>query len=159
MGQHDVEAPTIGPDLVKRFNADGAIVLRGLVDADWRRRLEQAIERDITDPGPFAHGYTPEDGRGRFHGNLRIWQNDADFQAFCLNSTLPAIAARILGAQKVNLLYDQLFVKEPGTTNPTRWHNDQPYWAISGRQVLSFWVALDPTTRGKRRAAIRTRVA
>ena len=31
--------------------------------------------------------------------------------------------------------------------NPTRWHNDQPYWPIDGSQTLSFWVALDPTTR------------
>jgi ectoine hydroxylase-related dioxygenase (phytanoyl-CoA dioxygenase family) len=28
----------------------------------------------------------------------------------------------------------------------TRWHNDQPYWPIRGRQVVSIWVALDRTT-------------
>ena len=28
----------------------------------------------------------------------------------------------------------------------TRWHNDQPYWPIRGRQVLSIWLALDTTT-------------
>ena len=46
----------------------------------------------------------------------------------------------------MNLLYDQLFVKEAGTMNRTRWHNDQPYWPIRGWQVLSIWVALDKTT-------------
>ena len=44
-------------------------------------------------------------------------------------------------------VYDQLFVKEPGTRNRTRWHNDQPYWAIRGWQVLTFWIALDPINR------------
>ena len=56
------------------------------------------------------------------------------------------MAAQFFGASKINLLYDQLFVKEPGTANPTRWHNDQPYWPVRGRQVMSFWLALDPTT-------------
>ena len=37
-------------------------------------------------------------------------------------------------------------MKEPGTSNPTRWHNDQPYWPVRGWQVMSFWLALDPTT-------------
>ena len=46
----------------------------------------------------------------------------------------------------MNLFYDQLFVKEPGTETPTRWHNDQPYWPIRGRAILSFWLALDTVT-------------
>ena len=29
----------------------------------------------------------------------------------------------------------------------TRWHNDQPYWPMSGDQVLTIWVALDVTTQ------------
>ena len=43
--------------------------------------------------------------------------------------------------------YDQLFVKEPGTPQPTRWHNDQPYWPVRGWPVMSFWLPLDPVTR------------
>lgn len=44
------------------------------------------------------------------------------------------------------LLYDQVFVKEPGTSSPTPWHQDQPYWPIKGWQIMSFWAALDPVT-------------
>ena len=29
----------------------------------------------------------------------------------------------------------------------TRWHNDQPYWPVRGRQVLSFWIARDSASR------------
>jgi ectoine hydroxylase-related dioxygenase (phytanoyl-CoA dioxygenase family) len=129
------------------FEADGAVPLRGVVGSAWLGRLAAAIERDIAKPGPFAHGYVPENGQGRFHGNLKLWESDADCRAFCLGSGLPALAAALLGAGRVNLFYDQLFVKEPGTVNRTRWHNDLPYWPIRGRQVLSFWLALDPTTR------------
>ena len=119
---------------IRTYQEDGAIVLRDVILDDWLDRIADAIDRDIAAPGPFVHGYVPEDGRGKFHGNLRIWENDATFREFCLNSSLPELAARLLQTEKVNLLYDQLFVKEPGTANPTRWHNDQPYWPIRGWQ-------------------------
>ena len=132
------------------FHNDGVVALRQIVSAEWRAVLETAIEDDIANPGPFYHGYAPEDGQGRFHGNLRMWETHAGFRRFCFDSSaasVASIAAVIMDSTKVNLLYDQLFVKEPGTTNPTRWHNDQPYWPMTGNQVLSIWVALDSTTQ------------
>ena len=131
---------------IEAFHADGVIPLRGVIDAKWRRILAGAIEDDIANPGPYYHGYEPEDGQGRFHGNLRTWEFHEGFRRFCFESPLPPIAAQILGCGRINLLYDQLFVKEPGTANRTRWHNDQPYWPVQGHQILSFWVALDSTT-------------
>ncbi len=136
----------VSDDDVLRFREDGVVALRDVVSAAWIERLTRAIEADIAEPGPFYHGYEPEDGRGRFHGNLRTWEHHEDFRAFCMESTMPELARRLLGAGRINLLYDQLFVKEPGTVNRTRWHNDQPYWPIAGDQVLSIWVALDVTT-------------
>jgi len=127
------------------YERDGVVALRQVVDAEWRERLAAAIEDDIRRPGPYYHGYATA-GAGRFHGNLRLWEHHPTFREFCLNSPLPEIARQLLGSRKLNLLYDQLFVKEPGTANRTRWHNDQPYWAVRGWQVLSFWIALDRTT-------------
>jgi len=131
---------------IDAYERDGAVLLKAAIGPDWLKRVAAAIERDIATPGPFCHSYLPENGRGRFHGNLRIWQNDPDFRDYCFASPLPALAARFFSSAKVNLLYDQLFVKEPGTTNPTRWHSDQPYWAVKGWQIMSFWLALDPVS-------------
>jgi ectoine hydroxylase-related dioxygenase (phytanoyl-CoA dioxygenase family) len=124
---------------------DGVVYLPGVIDAVWQDRLRAAIDRDIADPGPFQHGYQV-DGGGRFHGNMRLWENDPDFRDYCLAGPLPGLAAKLLKSSTVTLFYDQLFVKEPGTNAPTRWHNDQPYWPIRGRQVMSFWLALDPVS-------------
>jgi ectoine hydroxylase-related dioxygenase (phytanoyl-CoA dioxygenase family) len=131
---------------IRAFDEDGVVVLRGVIDAVWLARLSAAIERDIEKPGPHYHGYEAEDGAGRFHGNLRLWETDADFRDYCFSSPLPGMAQQFFAASKINLLYDQLFVKEADTSNPTRWHNDQPYWAVRGWQVMSFWLALDKTT-------------
>ncbi len=135
----------VTPADIESYDRDGAVLLKGVVGPEWLDRVAAAIERDIETPGPFFHSYDTE-GKGRFHGNLRIWQTDPDFRAYCFESGLPKLAARFFGASRVNLLYDQLFVKEPGTAQPTRWHNDQPYWPVRGWQVMSFWLALDPTT-------------
>lgn len=125
---------------------DGAVALRGVVDGDWLKVLEAGIERDINEPGPFVHGYVPDNGIGRFHGNIRMWETDSEMGRFCTNGPLVSLAAQFFQSSKVNLFYDQLFVKEPGTENRTRWHNDLPYWPLRGSQVMSFWVALDAVT-------------
>ena len=136
----------ISREQVKAFRKDGVIVVRQAVDRAGVIALRDAIERDIQQPGPFVHSYTPQDGQGRFYGNLRTWETDLALRRFCFDSSLPAMTASLLETDRVNLLYDQLFVKEPATVNSTRWHNDQPYWAVRGWQVMSFWIALDPVT-------------
>jgi ectoine hydroxylase-related dioxygenase (phytanoyl-CoA dioxygenase family) len=127
------------------FDQNGVICLPQLIDRNWQQKLAKAVEKDISNPGPYYHGYKVEGG-GNFHGNMRLWENDAVFRAYCFESPLPEIAGQLTESNQINLFYDQLFVKEPGTNAPTRWHNDQPYWPIRGWNVLSFWVSLDNIT-------------
>ncbi len=129
---------------IDAYNRDGVVPLRGLINGTDLRRLKDAVEDDIRAPGPFFHGY--ESDEGRFHGNLRLWETHKAFRDMCLDSELPEIARTFFGANKINLFYDQLFVKESAMNQRTRWHNDQPYWPIRGWQILSFWIALDKTT-------------
>ena len=35
-------------------------------------------------------------------------------------------------------------MKEPGTRQPTPWHQDQPYYNVQGQQNVSFWIPVDP---------------
>lgn len=134
----------VSQEAIEQYRTDGAIVVRGAIGPEWLERLGAAIERDIAHPGPFDHSY--DVAGGHFHGNLRIWQNDSDFASFCLDSPASDIARQVLRAGRLNLLYDQLFVKEAGADHRTRWHNDQPYWPVRGRDVISVWVALDHVT-------------
>ncbi|MEM9135157.1 MAG: phytanoyl-CoA dioxygenase family protein [Actinomycetota bacterium] len=128
---------------IDAFDTDGAVCLRGAVSDEWLGVVADAIEADIADPGPFFHGYDVGEGK-RFHGNLRVWEAHEGFRRYCTESPLPALARRLMGSERVNLFYDQVFVKDADTASPTRWHNDQPYWPVRGRQVMSFWLALDP---------------
>ena len=46
-------------------------------------------------------------------------------------------------SQTARIFHEHVLVKEPGTSNPTPWHHDQPYYCVDGKQVVSFWIPLD----------------
>ncbi|MBS37267.1 MAG: hypothetical protein CMO26_15245 [Thiotrichales bacterium] len=110
------------------FARDGVIPLRGVLDQDTLSRVQQAANRARNGPGGFWY-------------SIYLWRQDVDFRACALNQGLAAIAAKLLGASKLNLLYDQLFIKPP-KGEPTPWHHDLPYWPIDGDGVVSLWIAL-----------------
>ena len=112
------------------FSDAGAVALRQVVGKGDLTKLAEAIEDDIRNPGPFYHGYDSDEGR--FHGNLRLWETHDTFREICCNSNLPEIASAFLRSTKINMFYDQLFVKEASMSQRTRWHNDQPYWPVRG---------------------------
>ena len=138
--------PQIEQSQVDAYNKDGVVVLRNVLTGQQLTELRTAIATDILHPGPFYHGYATK-GSGKFHGNLRLWESHQSFLKLCQNSHLPDIAQQFFDSDKVNLFYDQLFVKEAGTPVPTRWHNDLPYWPIRGSQILSIWITADRATK------------
>jgi ectoine hydroxylase-related dioxygenase (phytanoyl-CoA dioxygenase family) len=52
-----------------------------------------------------------------------------------------------MGSGKVNLIFDQILVKEPNTSTPTLWHHDAPYWPVAGDAICTLWLALDEVSR------------
>ena len=47
----------------------------------------------------------------------------------------------------MRLFHDHLLVKEPGTSQRTPWHQDQPYYNVEGMQTCSMWMPVDPVAR------------
>ncbi|MGH8689007.1 MAG: phytanoyl-CoA dioxygenase family protein [Burkholderiales bacterium] len=137
-------ARLVSPAERETYEHDGVVCLRGLFSDDWLAFLGQAIDEAMAHPGPHAEEYTPKGGSGRFFGDLELFHRVPAFRRFALESPAARIAGETMRATRVNFFYDQLLVKEPGTAERTPWHQDQPYWAVSGRQVCSVWLALDP---------------
>lgn len=136
---------TISSGDIATYDRDGIVCLRGMMPLAWIETLREAVELALAEPGPHAEEYAK--GGGRFFGDLDLWQRHDAFRRFVLESPAAEIAGRVMGASKVNFFYDQLLVKEPGTAERTPWHQDQPYWAVAGRQVCSIWLPLDPVAR------------
>ena len=133
----------IAEEDIARYETDGAICLRGVIQDEWIERLRDATERLIADGG---QDMSKKGESGRFVGDLHVWRKDETFRAFALEGPTAAIAKALMRSNEVRLFSDQLFVKEPGTSSLTPWHHDQTYWPVLGDHVCSVWVPMDPVT-------------
>ena len=57
---------------------------------------------------------------------------------------LASLAGQLMQSSTVRFFHEHVLVKEPGATEPTPWHHDDPYYGIDGLQNVSMWIALDP---------------
>ena len=126
------------------FARDGAVVLRGLLTAAEVNQLAQGIEHNLAHPSPLKLIASQADDPGQFIEDFCTWQNNPFYREVMTRSALPEVAAQLMQSQTVRLYHDHLLVKEPGTRQPTPWHQDQPYYNVSGRQNVSFWIPVDP---------------
>ena len=61
-----------------------------------------------------------------------------------LRSPAAELAAVLMRSGTAQFFHDHVLVKEPGTSKPTPWHQDMPYYFVDGRQTASFWIPVDP---------------
>jgi ectoine hydroxylase-related dioxygenase (phytanoyl-CoA dioxygenase family) len=123
---------TLTPDLPKvqeDYRRDGVVLLRNAVLPEWIEKLRAAIDLEV------------QKGERYFaYKNMR--ERPGTFQDYCLHSDIGQRVAEVAGSPWTSLIYDQIFVKEPGTKTQTGWHTDQPYWPVSG-PIMTMWIALD----------------
>ncbi len=133
-----------------RYETDGAVCVRSAF-ADWVEPLRAIIERSIVNPGPLVERYSGNPDQSGFFGDRYRWTFDPDVRDFVFKSPAAELAGEMMGASRANIFCDHLFVKEPGAETPTPWHQDLPYWPLSGDQICSIWVALDEVVEGSGR--------
>jgi len=134
-------------DDVAAFRRDGAVCIRGLLNAAELRELHDGIEANLAAPSPRAKIASRPDDPGRFFEDFCNWQHIAAYRRFITDSPLARLAQRLMGSQTVRLYHDHLLVKEPGTRQRTPWHQDQPYYNIEGLQTVSMWIPIDAVPR------------
>jgi ectoine hydroxylase-related dioxygenase (phytanoyl-CoA dioxygenase family) len=132
----------------EQFWRDGACVVRDVVDSPTLDAMRAAVDRlagtdDLADLSAIAG----DSSTARFRGGVDHWRTDATFAAFSTTGAMPAVAAAVLGAVHLWLYEDSVLVKDPGSPVSTRWHTDDGYFHVEGRQMATVWLALDPSPR------------
>jgi len=126
------------------YQRDGAVVLRGVLTQAQVERLAGGIEHNLAHPSGLSQVASQPDDPGRFVEDFCTWQDNAAYRELLFGSALPDVAAQLMRSHTVRLYHDHLLVKEAGTRQSTPWHQDQPYYNVSGRQNVSFWIPVDP---------------
>jgi len=86
------------------------------------------------------------EGNGRFLLDTAVNTRNKAFRRLCTLGAIPQIAGALLESERVNFYGDQIFVKEPGTREKTAFHQDAPYFNITGDQCCVMWIPVDPVT-------------
>ncbi len=132
---------------VQAFQRDGAVCLRGVVSPAELVLLTRGVDRNIDDPSPLAIEATKPGDPGRFLEDFCNWQRISEYERYVRESSVGAIAGALMESSTVRFYHDHLLIKEAGTQQPTPWHQDQPYYNVAGRHVISMWTPIDAVPR------------
>ena len=131
---------------IRALESDGAICLRNMFSEKWRALIAGGIARDLAHPGPYARTQSDPDDPGFFFTDYYAWRHTPELERFARESPGAAIAAKLTRSAQINYFFDGVFVKNPGTTKKTNWHQDQVYYNVDGNQIVVLWIPIDPVT-------------
>jgi ectoine hydroxylase-related dioxygenase (phytanoyl-CoA dioxygenase family) len=137
----------ITPALINAYQRDGAVCVRQLLSPDEVALIREGIDANLAAPSPRSIIASAPGDPGFFIEDFCNWQDNSAYRRAIFESPLAAAAGLLMGADSVRLYHDHMLTKEPGTRQSTPWHQDQPYYNVSGRQNLSMWIAVDPVRR------------
>ena len=132
-------------ELAADFARDGAVCARNAVPPELLGRVAIDIDANLAAPSNLAQVASGDDDPGRFVEDFCNWRR---FSAYLeLANAMAPLAGALMGSNTVRLYHDHLLVKEAGTQQTTPWHQDQPYYDVEGRDVISMWLPVDAVPR------------
>lgn len=134
--------PLVSQEQIEIFQRDGVVMIPGLF-ADYVDILRAGVAKNMDSPGPYAAENLHKGEAGRFFDDYCNWDRIPEFQNVIYKSAAAEVGADLMRSETSQLFHDHILVKEPGTSKPTPWHTDAPYYFVEGLQTVSFWSPLD----------------
>lgn len=133
---------TIAAADVEAYSRDGVACVRGAIDAAWLTVLREGLERHLVAPSDRGRLWDrDEHGRTTFYDS-QAWQAIDEYRRFVLESPMGALAGALMGSNRVNFFFDAVFIRSAGTKFRTPFHQDEPYWSVTGFDCCSAWIPL-----------------
>jgi len=146
----------------RHYDRHGVVHLPDLLGDDWLGRLEAAFAQEMSadqaglnvvdfkalTPMIEASGaefVTPEvaSATGRFCISSFNWRHFPALAALCCGPPLPDVVAGLMRSRRINFYGEQLFLKEAGSLHRTTFHQDMPYFHVTGDKCCTVWIPLD----------------
>lgn len=132
----------ITEEVITQYEEDGVVFLPQAVHREWLNLIELGIRRIVRGSAPLV-GRFFKDQPGEFIDTTRNLATTPEFQRLLIESPIADMLGRVMRSDNVWLLFDHVFVKEGGACQRTPWHQDTPYWPVSGTQLASMWITLN----------------
>ena len=128
---------------VARFEADGVVCLRGVLDTTRVEQLRVAADQSSENPGPLGYKIGNPGEPGFFYYDFQMHERLDAFRWLVFDSPVADYAAALMRSRTVTLYYSNMFIKDAGCEAATPWHEDASYHRMHGLDVINFWIALD----------------
>lgn len=138
------ESGMISPADIQRYQQDGALCLKGVFDPQWIEAAAAGIRVNLTHPSPYFESLVAEGSKGAFIDDYCNWQKIPEFHDYVYHSPAGQIAKALMQTEQLIFYHEHVLVKEAGALKRTPWHQDQPYYPVSGKQICSIWMPIDP---------------
>lgn len=130
-------------DLADRFRRDGYVHVPGLLSPAEIARHGAAVDEAVAvrkrDDGRALEEKSAYEQS--FIQCQYIWEDFPKVRALTFHEKVCAVAAALVGGERLRLWHDQALYKEPGG-RPTEAHQDQPYWPIAEPDTCTAWIPL-----------------
>ena len=123
----------------------GAIIIKDAFK-DWIEPLRSGFQKVLDNPSQHGRENVNEN-EGRFFEDYCNWERIKEFKDCMFNSPAARIVAEATNSKSIQIFHDHLFIKDPGTSKETPWHQDMPYYCVDGNDTGSFWIPLDEVNK------------
>ena len=127
------------------YQKNGAIIIKDIFK-DWIEPLRNGFQKVLDNPSKHGRENVNKNN-GRFFEDYCNWERVEEFKDCMFNSVAAQIVAEATSSRSIQIFHDHLFIKEPGTSKETPWHQDMPYYCVNGNDTGSFWIPLDEVSK------------
>ena len=137
--------PEITPQQRALFEEQGHLAVGPLVPPEQVARLRRAFEEQTA--AWAAEIDTPLDEYLTVVSQwTNVWEHNTVFREQLFHARAAAIAAELIGCERVRVFHDHLIVKPPHGGGTIPWHRDLANWPVGEPRAVSCWLALDDVT-------------
>ncbi|MDD9909344.1 MAG: phytanoyl-CoA dioxygenase family protein [Ahrensia sp.] len=129
------------------FREDGVVALRGTFDLHWLDELREGIAADLANPTERLTHHNADPSKPAYIEDFWCWSDFAQFERFVHHSPCAPIAAELLDASRINLVMDNWFLREAGSTSRPPFHHDISYFDFTGSMCV-LWLPLEAISAG-----------
>jgi len=135
----------LSPTEIADFRRDGVVALRDRFSAEWIDLLRRGIAADLERPSPNFVNHCKDPDAPAYWEDFWCWADFPEFERFVRRSPCAGIAAQLLGADRVNLVMDNWFLREAGAISRPPFHHDISYFDFAGSMCV-LWLPLEPVS-------------
>lgn len=132
---------------IARYQRDGAVLIKSVLDADALRLLESGVEEVFSDLGKRYTTVGSAEQAGKTVVREYVSQDSPSLRSLVRGGLLGEIGATLMQTPSAQLILDQVFYKTQGPIVATPWHQDTPFLRVRGHDMIRLWFPCDRSPR------------